>query len=263
MDGRELVAKADMRVQIIPGFQAVGEALGRDKPKIQEIWANRDRKGPRMEELLALAKDKGIPVLLKSGQELDALLPRVPHQGVLAVAEGFAYRDLGEIIRISHGDVHGLIIVADHITDEGNLGALIRSAAFFGAHGLVLPKDRSARITERVLKRSAGACAHLSVAREVNLGRVLDTLDKEGFWIVGAAGEGPETIYGFDWCRDLALVLGSEDRGLSRSTRERCHAIVRIPGPGNVESLNVSVACGVILSEIGRQRNAAKRKGRE
>lgn len=211
-----------------------------------------------MEEILVLAKDKGIPVLLKDAQELDTALPDMPHQGIIALAERFAYRDLREIIRISRNGGYGMIIVADHITDEGNLGALIRSAAFFGAHGLILPKDRSARITDRVLKRSSGACAHLPIAMEVNLGRALDALDKEGFWIVGAAGEGAETVYAFDWCRDLALVLGSEDRGLSRSTRQRCHALVRIPRLGDVESLNVSVACGVILSEIGRQRHSGQ-----
>lgn len=252
----------DRRQQIIPGFHAIGEALRREIPEIREVWASRGRRGPRIDEILALVKDKGIPVLLKDAQELDAVLPDIPHQGIIAWAGRFAYQDLREIIRISRKDGHGMIIVADHITDEGNLGALIRSAAFFGAHGLILPKDRSARITDRVLKRSAGACAHLPVAIEVNLGRALDALDKEGFWIVGAAGGGLETIYAFDWRRDLALILGSEDRGLSRSTRDRCHALVRIPRLGNVESLNVSVACGVILSEIGRQRHSAQSPGR-
>ena len=255
------MVKIDGKVQIIPGFHAVGEALRREIPQIHQIWASRERRGPRMEEILGLARDRGVPVLLKNARELDIVLPDIPHQGIIALAGRFAYFNLREIIRKSRNDAYGMIIVADHITDEGNLGALVRSAAFFGAHGLILPKDRSARITDRVLKRSSGACAHLPVAVEVNLGRALDALDKEGFWIVGAAGEGAETIYAFDWCRDLVLVLGSEDRGLSRATRDRCHALVRIPRLGKVESLNVSVACGVFLSEIGRQRRSPQSPG--
>ena len=117
-----------------------------------------------------------------------------------------------------------------------------------------MPKDRSARVTESVLKRSAGSSVYLPVTRVVNLGRALDILYKKGFWIIGAAGEGPESIYGFDWKRDLVLILGSEGRGLSRSVRDRCHQLVSIPAGGPVDSLNISIAGGVILSEIARQR---------
>ena len=247
----------DKKSQIIPGFHATREALRRGYPKIHEIWASEGKRGSRMEELLLLSRDRGIKVLDKKAQELDYILPGTAHQGIVAVAEPFAYRALQDIIHISRNDKYGLIVVADHITDEGNLGALIRSAAFFGAHGVILPKDRSARVTDRVMKRSSGACAHLPVAMEVNLGRVLDTLNKESFWIIGAAGEGEETLYDFDWKRDLVLIVGSEDRGLSRSVRDRCHQLVRIPRLGQVDSLNVSVACGTILSEITRQRDFA------
>jgi 23S rRNA (guanosine2251-2'-O)-methyltransferase len=240
--------------QIIPGFHAIREALGRGRPKIREIWIRRGKKGPRTREILLLAGEKGVPVAYRSAAELDRVLPGTRNQGIMGMAEPFAYQCVRDIIRVSRRG-NGLVVVADHITDEGNLGALIRSAAFFGAHGMVLPKDRSARVTERVMKRSAGACAYVPVAMEVNIGRALDTLSKEGFWIIGAAGDGEETLYGFDWKRDLALVLGSEDRGLSRSARERCHQLVRIPRPGQVDSLNVSVACGIFLAEINRQRD--------
>lgn len=249
--------KHQSKDQIIPGFHAIGEALRREMPQIREIWAREGRRGHRIEEILILAEEKEIPVLFKKAQELDTLFPNIPNQGIIAIAEQFAYRDLQEIISLSRKDAYGLIIMADHITDEGNLGALIRSAAFFGAHGMVLPKDRSAKVTDRVMKRSSGACAHVSVAMEVNLGRALDILNKEGFWIIGAEGEGEETLYDFDWKRDLVLILGSEDRGLSRTVRGRCHQLVRIPRLGRVDSLNVSVACGILLSEITRQRGFA------
>jgi 23S rRNA (guanosine2251-2'-O)-methyltransferase len=177
------------------------------------------------------------------------------HQGIVALAEKFTYFDIQYLIDAStkeHG--YALIVVADHITDEGNLGALIRTAAFFGTHGLIVPQNRSAKVTDKVRKRSSGAYLHLPIARVVNLGRILDILNKKGFWIIGAAEESPHSIYQFDWNRDLILVFGSEDRGLSRSVRNRCHQMVCIPSSGHLGSLNVSVASGIILSEVVRQR---------
>jgi len=174
----------------------------------------------------------------------------------VAVSGNFNYTDLERIIDFSlKSQGHSLLIAADHITDEGNLGALIRTAAFFGVHGLIIPKDRSASVTSRVLKRSSGAFLHLPIAQVVNMGRALDILEKKGFWIIGASGDGVESIYQFDWKRSLVLVLGNEQKGLSRAARKRCQQVVRIPSPGQVESLNVGVAAGVILSEIIRHRN--------
>ena len=242
--------------QLIPGLQATREAIMSGTIEISEIWIRSGRRDGRVKEIQRLAKNCCIPVLFKRGKELDLLLPGVAHQGIVAFAQRFNYVDLDHIIQASSKDSgHALILVADHITDEGNLGALIRAAAFFKAHGLVLPRDRSAKITENVLKRSAGSSLYVPITRVVNLGRALDTLDKKGFWIIGAAGEGPESIYRFDWNRDLVLILGSESKGLSRSVRDRCHQLVRIPAAGPVDSLNISTAGGVILSEIVRQRS--------
>lgn len=174
----------------------------------------------------------------------------------MALTDAFAYSDLDHLTNVSQQNKgQALLIIADHITDEGNMGALIRTSAFFGAHGLIIPKDRSARVTSKVLKRSSGACAHLPIARVVNLARTLDLLQKKGFWIVGTSGDSPESIYDFDWNRDLVLAMGNEQQGLSRIVRQRCHQVVSIPSFGHMESLNVAVAGGVILSEIVRQRN--------
>ena len=180
--------------------------------------------------------------------------PMCPIKALSRLPKAFNMR-IYQIIKTSLSDSgHALIVAADHITDEGNLGSLVRTAAFFKAHGLVLPKDRSARISDRVLKRSAGSSVYLPVTRVVNLVRALDILDKKGFWIIGTSGDGPESIYRFDWNRDLVLILGSEGKGLSRSVRDRCHQLVSIPALGNVDALNISIAGGVILSEIVRQR---------
>lgn len=187
---------------------------------------------------------------------LNDMLPDMSHQGIAALTGGFFYAELDDMINLSMNDkIYAILLAADHITDEGNMGAIIRTAAFFGVHGLIIPKDRSAVVTDRVIKRASGAHIHLPVSLVVNMGTTLDRLNKAGMWIVGATAESRETINAFDWNRDTVLILGSEDKGLTHSVRRRCHQLVSIPGAGKVESLNVSVACGVILSEIMRQRS--------
>ena len=173
----------------------------------------------------------------------------------MGITKAFSFADLQQVLRHSLQEgASALLLAADHITDPGNLGALIRTAAFFGTHGLILPKDRSAGITAATLKRASGTHLQLPVVQVTNLGRTLDELSKNGFWIIGAAGEASMSIYDFDWKRPVVLVLGSEQKGISPSIRKRCHQLVGIPSPGGVESLNISVAGGAILSEICRQR---------
>lgn len=226
---------------------------------IREIWIATGKKPGRVRDILQIAKEHDIPISFKKASELSRLVPDVAHQGIVAVAEEFGYSDLDQIIVVSLQERgHAILIVADHITDEGNLGALIRTGAFFGVHGLIIPEDRSARVSARVFKRSSGGYLHLPIAKVVNIGRTLDLLKKKGFWIIGASGEASTSIYRFDWNRDLALVLGNEKSGLSIPARKRCHDIVSIPSLGPVESLNVSVSGGIILSEIVRQRGVER-----
>jgi 23S rRNA (guanosine2251-2'-O)-methyltransferase len=237
----------------------VREALRKGHIVIGELWIAEGKTSARAREILRTAKERGIPTRFKPNPILDKFLPNTAHQGIVALTEGFSYVDLTTLTDMSlQASELALIVVADHITDEGNLGALIRTAAFFNAHGLVLPRDRSAGVTEKVRKRSSGAYVHLPVARVVNLDRALDTLNRKGFWIIGTSGESSETIFQFDWNRNVVLVLGSEERGLSPLIKKRCHQMVSIPSSGHVEALNVSVAAGVTLSEIVRQRSSAK-----
>jgi 23S rRNA (guanosine2251-2'-O)-methyltransferase len=224
------------------------------KTQIREVWVAEGKKPSRTREILQIAKERNIPVLVKEKSELSQLLPGVSHQGLAALVEEFAYVEFDRLATV-HPQKQTLLVALDHITDEGNLGAIIRTAVFFGAHGLIIPKDRSAGITAKVLKRSSGAQVYLPIARVVNMGRALDLLKKRGFWIIGASGDSQSAIYEFDWNRDVVLVLGNEQRGLSRSVRKQCHHMVSIPVSGHAESLNVAVAGGVILAEIGRQRN--------
>ena len=254
----------------IPGFHGAREALEQDQGgiRISALWLAKGKKSGRIEEIKALAKARGIPVTFKAPQDLDRLAPGVAHQGIMALAAPFPYRSLEEIAdHAFQKQGPALLVALDHITDEGNLSSLIRSAAFFGVHGMVIPKDRSAQITPTVLKRSSGACVHVPITRVVNMARALTLLNKQGFWIIGTSppappdqeqgrtkGKGPATIYHFDWNRPVVLVLGNEQRGLGRAVAKQCHHMVGIPAQGRVESLNVSVAGAVILSEISRQR---------
>ncbi|MBN2059738.1 MAG: 23S rRNA (guanosine(2251)-2'-O)-methyltransferase RlmB [Deltaproteobacteria bacterium] len=225
--------------------------------RIAELWIARGKDSARARELIGIAHRKGISVCFKEKSYLDEIMPNMAHQGMAALTDSFHYTNLEDLIRASLDDKNNsLLLAADHITDEGNLGAVIRTAAFFGAHGLLIPKDRSALVTESVIKRSSGSHVHLPISIVVNMVASLERLSKAGLWIIGASGESSETIYRFDWTRDTVLVIGSENRGLSRSVRKLCHQLVSIPGTGRIESLNVSVACGIILAEISRQRKS-------
>ena len=241
--------------RLIPGFHAVRETLKEPKSTLKEIWIAAGKQSARTEEILNLATAKNIPIYFKQKSHLSDIFENISHQGIVGVLKTFAYADLHQVLRHSLQEgAPALLLAADHITDPGNLGALIRTAAFFGSHGLIIPRDRSAGITAAALKRASGAHAKLPVVRVTNLGRTLDKLSEKGLWIIGAAGEAELSIYDFDWNRPLVLVLGSEQKGLSPSVRKRCHELVRIPSPGGVESLNISVAGGIVLSEICRQR---------
>jgi 23S rRNA (guanosine2251-2'-O)-methyltransferase len=240
--------------RIISGINAVRENLSRDKGVV-EVFVARGRKIERLKEILELARRKGIPIRAEDRIYLDKLSSGRPHQGIVGILGTYRYFQLEDLVRISQAEeATGFLLAADHITDTGNLGSLVRTAVFFGVQGLILPVDRSASVTDAVHRISAGGSAFLPVARVVNMARTLKQLADQGFWVVGAAGESATSIYEFDWNRNLILVLGSEDKGLSRIVRNQCHHLVSIPSFGHLDSLNVSVAGGVILSEIVKQR---------
>jgi len=237
--------------KIVSGINAVRENIKEDKG-IVELFIAKGRKIERLKEILDLAREKSVSIKFKDKIYLDKLASGSPHQGIIGILGTYRYFHLEDLIKISRERKDGgLLLAADHITDTGNLGSLIS----------ILPKDRCASITSAVHKSSAGGSAYLPVARVVNIARTLKDLGNEGFWIVGAAGESTTHIYEFDWRRDLVLVLGSEDKGVSRIVRDKCHHLVCIPRFGHLDSLNVSVAAGIILSEIVRQRGAILSEG--
>lgn len=245
--------------QFISGINAVKENL-RNSEGIVELFIARGKKIERLQEILDIATQKKIPIRFKDRLYLDKISSISSHQGVIAILNTYKYLYFNDLIERAVSDKNkGLLIAADHITDTGNLGSLIRTAEFFGVQGLILPKDRSASITDAVHKRSAGGSAYLPVTKVVNLARALKQVANEKFWVIGAAGESGTNIYEFDWNRDLVLVMGNERKGLSRVVKDQCHHLVSIPRLGNLASLNVSVATGIILSEIVRQRDTSER----
>ncbi len=242
-------------VTLIPGYHPVRELLLRNPDSLLELWIGKEKRGGRVRELIELAEGAGLGVFFKSKQELSLALPGVNHQGIVALAKAFRYASLDQILTQGRQEEgQRLVVVLDRITDEGNLGSILRTAAFFGANGLIIPKRRSAKVSPKVIKLSAGAHIYLPIAQVVNLVRALDHLEAAGYWIVGTSGKGGVDIFDFDWNRDIALVLGNEQRGMGEAVKKRCHEVVAIPGAGGVESLNVGVAAGVVMSEIFRQR---------
>jgi len=239
---------------IVPGFHSVHEMLGEFPDQILEVWIEHGKASARIEEIETLAGTARIPLHRQSKENFLKYLPGVNHQGIAAFIKQYNYSSLEDVMKSCK-----VIVLCDHLSDEGNLGAVIRSCVFFGIKGIILPKDRSAEISPAVAKISSGACFRVSVCKVVNPGRALDLLNEAGYWIIGASANADNPIYNFDWrLEKIVVVLGNEQKGISRNILDRCHAVVAIPGEGTLDSLNVSVAAGVLFSEIYRQRNFLK-----
>ena len=222
---------------------------------VHEVWLAQGRTGKRLSAILDLAQKHGIPVKYKSKEDMNRALPGISHQGIAVVARDFQYVELEVALKKAQGTgVDPVFVVADHITDEGNLASIIRTSAFFGVSGIIIPKDRSAGVSPRVLKRAVGCHLYVSISRVVNLPRALDFLEKHGYWIIGTAAESHKSVYEYDWSGPIAIVVGNEEKGLGHGVRKKCHEIVGIPSPRGVNSLNVGVATGIILAELVRVR---------
>ena len=233
-----------MKRETIYGIRPVVEALESGRRKVFEII-----EAVGNEEVAKAASARGVEVKLTSRQRVEDLARGGVHQGVAAHVEPYPYSGLGEILSAPEP----LVLVLDGVTDPRNLGALLRAADGAGASGVVVPKDRAVGVTAAAVKASAGASEHVLVARVTNLRRALDTMKEAGLWIYAAeAGGTPYTE--LDLAGAVALVLGSEGRGVRRLVREGCDGTVSIPMLGGVESLNVSVASAVLLYEARRRR---------
>ena len=210
---------------------------------------------------MQLARKQGIPVRFEERSQLDRLANSKDHQGVVALAAARAAATLADILASANsgrGQI-GLIVLLDGVEDPHNLGAIVRTALAAGARGVVIPERRAAGLTDTVARSSAGALAHLPVAKVTNLARAMEELKEAGYWLVGLDERADKVYTEVDYTSPVGIVLGSEGQGLHELTLKRCDFVVSLPTSGPVKSLNVSVAAGVVLFEALRQRNAASR----
>lgn len=239
---------------LIIGRNPVIEALKADK-LIDLIFVNPEAEGS-VKVILKLAKEKGIPIKQVSEQKLSSMCDGASHQGVIAMGACAEYKTPEELLMIAkeRGE-DPFIIICDEIEDPHNLGAIIRTAETAGAHGVIIPKRRSASLNQTVFKTSAGAASWLPVARVANIAQTIDSLKKEGVWIYGTDGSG-DNYTDQSLTGPIALVIGSEGFGMSRLVKEKCDGLLSLPMKGKITSLNASVAAGIFMYEVVRQRSA-------
>ncbi|MEY3401134.1 MAG: rRNA ((2251)-2-O)-methyltransferase RlmB [Cyanobacteriota bacterium] len=240
---------------LIYGRHPVLTALENER-SINKLWiTTRLRYDPRFHHLILQAKDNGAVIDEVEPMRLDQITGRANHQGIAAQISPYSYTELEDLITKAKSITDPVIVVADGITDPHNLGAIIRTAEAIGAHGLVIPQRRAAGITSTVVKVAAGALETFPVARVVNLGRALEQLKEEGFWIYGTAVTGSEPLQSVKFSGPVVLVVGGEGEGLGMLTQRSCDVLVSIPLQGKTPSLNASVATGMALYEIYRQKS--------
>jgi 23S rRNA (guanosine2251-2'-O)-methyltransferase len=237
---------------VLAGFHPVREAL-RAGASLERLLVVKGA-NPRLQEIVDLARGRGIPVRFEPREALDRLAPGVPHQGVVALGAAAQYRDLDDVIENAT-----CLVLLDGVEDPHNLGAIVRTAHAAGASAVVIPERRAAGLTETVAKAAAGALAWLPVVRITNLSRAIEAVKKRGFWVYGVDERGPASYAETAYASPCAFVFGAEGKGLHQQVRDHCDFLVRIPLAGTIASLNVSVSAGVVLFEW-RRRGAGSEK---
>jgi 23S rRNA (guanosine2251-2'-O)-methyltransferase len=247
---------------IVYGLNAVMEALRAGKRPIDSITILESARPDRIKLLLDLARQKRIPIHRVPRLDLDRNLGEARHQGVVARIAAMRYADAEELLESLETKIGTpdppFVMGLDGIEDPRNMGSILRTAECAGVHGVFIPERRATGLTDVVAKVAAGALEYVPVARVTNLVRLIEQLKERNIWVVGAAGEAKQLYTEWDWNLPTAIVLGNEGQGLHRLVRESCDTLVRIPVMGNLESLNVSVAAGVLLYEVRRQRSQSR-----
>lgn len=245
------------------GIHSVFEILKMRPQDVEQIVVVQERTAKNWEDILALARQHRVPVIHKEKEEwmkwvhqrVARFSETVTHQGIVAEVRMKKEMSLEDVLtHVKEQEVPGFFLVLDEITDPHNVGALIRSAACAGAHAVLLPKRGGADITSVVAKTSSGGMEHVAVISVVNINYALDRLKKEGIWVMGLDAKAETSLYNMPATQSLALVVGNEEQGLRRLVRENCDQLVKIPMSGPMDSLNASVAGGIALFEVVRQR---------
>ncbi|HEX5434565.1 MAG TPA: 23S rRNA (guanosine(2251)-2'-O)-methyltransferase RlmB [Candidatus Angelobacter sp.] len=240
-------------MEIIFGIHAVEEALAARGRGFEYIAVVPQRSDARIQKISQLCRAAGIPVRTMPREQLTRLARTAGHQGVVAVTAEKQYVDVEDLLAKRRGE-HIFLAVLDGVEDPHNLGAIIRTAEGAGVDGVIIPERRASGVTATVVKASAGASEYLPIARVTNVSRALEELKDHNIWVVGLDERGPKTYCELDYKMDCAVVLGAEGHGLHEQIRKKCDFLVSIPMMGKIASLNVSVAAGVVMYEIARQR---------
>ena len=245
---------AEQNNDLIAGRNAVSEAL-RSQRSINKILLQEGAHGGSLGEIIALAKQKGVPVEIVKAEKLDKLAKGLRHQGVAALAAPIAFRTLEDVFaRAAEKNEEPFILLLDELQDPQNVGALIRSADAAGVHGVLMPRRRSCPLNAVVAKISAGAVEYVPVVQIGNIAQTIEELKQRGCWVVGADMYGVD-FYAANMSGPIVLVIGAEGRGLGRLVKQKCDDVVSIPMNGGVNSLNASAAGAVLMYEVVRQRH--------
>lgn len=247
--------KFEQSKNIIYGMLPVLESLRANSRRIEKILIAESAREHRVSEIIDLARQNGVLWQKTARENLEKLVERgANHQGVVALTAAAAYADTDELLDEIKAKENSLSVILDGVEDPRNLGAILRTVECAGADGVFIPERRAVGLNETVAKSSAGATEYVKVAKTANINRLIDELKENNIWVVGASGDAEMSYTDWDWTQKTALVLGGEGKGLHRLTAEKCDVLVKIPMAGKIESLNVSVACGVILFEAVRQK---------
>ena len=243
---------------IAGGIHAVRAALKHGSANVLNLWLDNSRKDRRIQDVESLAQQMGVTINRVRREQLDQLFKdKTNHQGVAVEVMLASAKDEHALYRLlDHLDETVLLLILDGVTDPHNLGACLRSADAAGVHAVIAPKDNSVGLTPVVTKVASGAAETVTYVQVTNLARTMEKLKQDyNIWLYGAAGETQQSLFETDLRQSVGIVMGAEGKGLRRLTREHCDALIRIPMKGQVESLNVSVATGVCLFEVLRQRS--------
>lgn len=238
----------------IEGKNPIVEAL-KSNVNIEKIMVAKGRRETGAQELFELAKEKKIKIQQVDRKKLDFTSKTGNHQGIIAIATEYEYAEIEDILESAKTKGESpLVVILDKITDPHNFGAIIRTANACGVHGIIIPKNRSVDISPIAIKASAGAIEHTPICKVTNLTQTIKELKEKGFWIAGADMKG-QKYYESDFKGSMAIVIGNEGEGISRLVKDECDFLISIPMYGEIDSLNASVATGILLSEAAKQRN--------
>lgn len=251
---REPAEEEERESEVLEGRNSVYEALKAGRAINKILVSRGDREGS-IKQIIAMAKEKGIIVQEVDRQKIDSISETKSHQGVAAYVSAKEYVSVEDILEVAASKKEApFIVILDEIADPNNLGSILRTAEVVGVHGIIIPKRRAVGLTAAVSKASAGAIEYVPVARVTNIVQTIEYLKKQNIWVVGTDSTGEKSFYESDLKGAIALVIGSEGKGMTRLVGESCDFTVNIPMKGRISSLNASVAAGIVMYEVSRQR---------